>query len=199
MKSNKKPTTHTEGIVVSDARPNLFKRGLNFVSRSKLRKIVFGLIAVVILAGIGWALYKHFHKPKPPAPDITVPTIVNVCTASDEKGIIEQVTPLFRKAQNQQLKLCVDKMMTLKGYEKNPNYLYISLVYFINVGDISSAQKTLKLLSPIYNSSPPSKSLTMWYGNLATLKKLLTSAQANIEKARNNFQGVGSSNSGGTQ
>jgi hypothetical protein len=100
------------------------------------------LLAVVLAGGIGTAFFMK-KKNEPAA----------VCTNPTNVQLLKEAAHNLAPNKNQELKKSVDKIKTLKDYEKDPNCLNPIVTYYANIGDSKNASLYMTKLNEKYDAS----------------------------------------------
>lgn len=175
MTSEPKPdeTSDAPKIVVGDGS----KKSLR---RPPVKVVLAVILAVLLVGGLSWAAYQYFSPDK---------VAQNQCTKKSNSNV-EAASFVLDPSQNERLKPLVEKIKQTCDYDKDPDHLYILVVYHTNISDPTTARKYLTTLQSINESNPPA-SILLEKGDLSYLNTRLELAERQMEQIRKNFTGFG--------
>ena len=67
--------------------------------------------------------------------------------------VLKEAVALLDPGKVKELSVIVEKIIKIKGYDKDPNLLYVILTYYINLSDGGNSRKTYDSLKNIYNEN----------------------------------------------
>jgi len=150
--------------------------------------VVGVLLVIAIVAGI-YARYQTTHKT--PAKVVATTT----CSDSSANGILNKATPVLVPSKVAELQPIAEKIMTLQGYDRDPNCLGVVTTYYINLSDAAKARENYEKLIKVY---PTAKGYNEALGGkVATpteLKPTIEFLEARAKDIRDNNQKNGASN-----
>lgn len=142
--------------------------------------VVVSVIGVIILSmGLVFSIYnKKKSKDTVEASD--------ACTSKAAGDILKQASQKLAPEKTKELKPYVDKIKTLKDYDKDPNCLYLVVVYDVNTHNDAQASQNYSRFNEVYNNkvgldsklsseSNPQENLKNKVDNLYRFKKELNS------------------------
>lgn len=104
------------------------------------KKVRLVLITLIVLLGLG----------------LLAAGIVSYRSASRRPvcsdATLREAVPVLGKTQTPELKPVVDKIKSMKGYDRDPNCLYVVVTYHINNYDEDSAKRDMRQLKKVYDS-----------------------------------------------
>lgn len=110
-------------------------------------------IVILILAGGIFVVYKSQQdKIKKPTDERGVKTNCSEQT-TEACTVLKEAVALLDPGKVKELSVVVDKINKIKGYDKDPNLLYVILTYYINLSDGGNSRKTYDLLKNIYKEN----------------------------------------------
>lgn len=180
--------TDREKTVVGDVKrklslPPSVKALLTKIWHNKqTRLILIGMFLVLVLAG-GYALFsRHAELAKTPG---------TACT-NNPNGVLKEAAKFLEPSKSADLKKTINKIQTIKGYEKDPNCLNPIVTYYINVSDYQNAKFYMDMLEKRYatNSSFSNqlgsgvKNIATLRSDIAFLKKVVESKQKNNNRTK---------------
>ncbi len=144
------------------------------------RMIVVTSVIVLMLLVSGWFFWQHRSAKNANAPKCSV-------------AILKEAAPNLGAEKVTQLQKTADKIKKIKGYDTDPNCLYVVLNYSINNGDAGAASDQFKQLQAVYsdktgfNSSLGfTKSLSLLKSDIAYLVHGQKQAEQNMSTFGNN-------------
>jgi hypothetical protein len=169
----------TAGMTSVEVKENLltkaFAKARQLLADKKRRPIVLSGLAifVLIVAGSVAGYQQYANRP--------------VC--SDE--LLQQAAAFYNPSQTLKLKTIVNKVTSLKRYERDPNCLNIVVTYYINVGDSTNAHTYLDKLQKVYN---PKKGFSQYLDGkvrtIDTLRQNVDYLDHSRNELFNNIQGL---------
>lgn len=109
------------------------------------KKIIIVIVCVALLiVGIGGLfVYKNYQSTHS----------TTDCSKSTKcKELLKEAIKSLAPKEVAGLAKSVDKIKGFKGYEKNPDLLYVLVTFYINLSDGINARKYLDMLKSVYNS-----------------------------------------------
>jgi len=67
--------------------------------------------------------------------------------------VLKEAIPLLNNGDVKDLSKTVGKIQSIKNYSKDPNLLYVTVVYYIDLSDTKNASSNLDLLTKAYKSN----------------------------------------------
>ena len=101
-----------------------------------------GVILFIILANSLYSFYQNHKSP---------PLAHNQCQTGAGGLILQEAAKIINSNQKTQLQPTVSKIQAIKNYDKDPNCLYVIVVYYVSVGDSLNSKKYLDKLLKVYD------------------------------------------------
>ncbi len=134
----KKPSKVVSSGEVKGKRPQLK------VWFKKYWKVLVAVLAVALVVTAIWITYQNTRKP---ASKVTTST---ACTDKSADGILGKAAPALAQSQAAKLQPVVEKIKTLKDYNRDPNCLAVITTYYVNISDAKNARTNYDLLIKVY-------------------------------------------------
>jgi hypothetical protein len=136
--------------VVVDGQPVAAKpsRKLNLKAVKKHKKTVLIVGALLLVGGAGLLLY-NYHNNQPPylTANCTLDSKSEACLI-----LIKASGEIADSSKLNDMTATVEKIKSIKGYEKDPNLLYVLTVYYAYLGDSQNANHYNSLLYKTYKA-----------------------------------------------
>lgn len=143
-----------------------------FVGR-KNRLILLSILLALLLAGGGVLLKRHQGDLRKP-----------VCS----DATLQAAAPVLDRSKKTKLKLIAENIQKLRGFEHDPNCLYVVVTYDINNGDLPNARLYFNKLKKLYD---PNKGFNPYLGsnlkNIATFEEDVKFLEVRDEAIKNNI------------
>lgn len=108
------------------------------------KKRIIVIISMLIIAIIIFIMTSYFiNKNKP---------ITNACSTPASSSILQNAKANFANNNVSQLKAVFENIKSLRGYQNDPNCMYIITRYYINTSNLTNAQSSLKQLTSDYRN-----------------------------------------------
>lgn len=116
-------------------------------NKSKLPLVVLGVLVLIMVVG-GAVWYKHHADKKTATNDLSAQ-----CANMYANGFLEVKGQALVPVGPSKIKPMVDKIKLLKGYDANPNCLYVLTTYYISISDSANARLYYDKLNAVYKPS----------------------------------------------
>lgn len=125
----------------------------SWLKASGRKKIIIFLAVLTVLAGAGVFAWKsgYFLTDKTEQ-EVQIKPDCSKDSASEYCIVLKEAVELLDPSKVKELSVVVEKIKKLEGYDKDSNYLYVILTYYINLSDAENARITYDLLINVFNS-----------------------------------------------
>ncbi len=147
MEGNKKPEAVTYSRPVPKKRFETVRNVLTsakkrYRQQAKFVKITFAMFPILIVLVIGVAMYKSTTKFAD----------TDLCRGATTSPIYKEAGAVLNPQAMAKLKTVVDRIVTMKHYDRDPNCMYPITIFYINSGNAKEARTNYDKLARTYNA-----------------------------------------------